>query len=240
MFIGRDSSCIRASGTEHITLMYFCVFIIKMTQLEDISKKLKFRLSLPLPGIDAQMKMAHLERRINFSHSKIPDYARMGAVLILLYEDEGALKTCFIERTQYDGVHSGQIAFPGGKREPEETLEQTALRETEEEVGVQQTDIVILGQLTALYIPPSNFLVHPFVGAISYKPSFILQAEEVAEVFEIKIDELSDERFRGEKIISLSSGVTVQTPYFGYQGKTVWGATAMIISEFLEVLDAIG
>jgi mutator protein MutT len=210
-----------------------------MTQLEEFSKKLKYRLSLPLPGIEAQLRMAHLERRINLAHHKIPDYARMGAVLILLYEDEGAFKTCFIERTQYDGVHSGQIAFPGGKMEPGETLEQTAVREAAEEIGVRQEDVNILGQLTALYIPPSNFLVHPFVGTISYKPAFFPQVAEVAEVVEVKIDDLADERFRGEKKITLSSGNTVETPFYGLSGKTVWGATAMIISEFIEVLNVI-
>lgn len=222
-----------------ISLMYFCVLICIMTSLEEFSKKLKYRLSLPLPGIQAQLKMAHLERRINYSHLKIPDYARMGAVLILLFEEEGSLKTCLIERTQYDGVHSGQIAFPGGKKEPDESLEETAVREAEEEIGVRQTDITLLGRLTELYIPPSNFLVHPFVGIIPYKPSFLLQPEEVAGLYEIKIDDLSDERLRGEKKITLGSGITVQTPFFGFQGKTVWGATAMIISEFLEVLEAI-
>lgn len=210
-----------------------------MTQLEELSKKLKYRLSLPLPGIEAQLKMAHLERRLNITRYKIPDYARMGAVLILLYEDEGVLKTCFIERTQYDGVHSGQIAFPGGKKEPGETLEQTAVREAEEEIGVKQGDIMLLGHLTELYIPPSNFLVHPFVGAISYKPDFFPQATEVAEVFEIKIDDLADVQLRGEKKITLGNGNILETPFFGIQGKTVWGATAMIISEFLEVIENI-
>jgi 8-oxo-dGTP pyrophosphatase MutT (NUDIX family) len=210
-----------------------------MTQLEEISKKLKYRLSLPLPGIEAQLKMAHLERRLNFSHYKIPEYARLGAVLILLFEDADNLKTCFIERTRYDGVHSGQIAFPGGKKEPEETLKQTALREAEEEIGVIRADVQLLGQLTELYIPPSNFLVHPFVGAISYKPSFFPQAAEVAEVVEIKIDDLADTRFRGEKKITLSNGMSVQTPYYDLHGKTVWGATAMIISEFMEVVGAV-
>jgi 8-oxo-dGTP pyrophosphatase MutT (NUDIX family) len=210
-----------------------------MTLLEELSKKLKHRLSLPLPGADAQLKMAHLERRLNQARFKIPDYARMGAVLILLFEDEGTVHTCFIERTQYDGVHSGQIAFPGGKKEPGETLEQTALREAEEEIGVRQSDVLLLGQLTELYIPPSNFLVHPFVGSISYKPSFLPHEAEVAALVEVTLDELADVRLRGEKKITLSNGSTVQTPYFGLQGKTVWGATAMIISEFLEVLHGL-
>lgn len=210
-----------------------------MTQLEEISKKLKYRLSLPLPGLEAQLKMAHLERRLNLSHYKVPSYARNGAVLILLFEDDGALKTCFIERTQYDGVHSGQIAFPGGKKEPDESLQQTALREAAEEVGVNPADVELLGQLTELYIPPSNFLVHPFVGAISYRPAFFPQPAEVAEVVEIKIDDLADVRLRGEKQITRSNGTAVQTPFYDVQGKTVWGATAMIISEFMEVVNAV-
>jgi len=203
---------------------------------DDLCRKLNYRLSLPLPGIQAQLKMAHLERRLNYSQRNIPSYARMGAVLILLYEEDDNLKTCFIERTTYDGVHSGQIAFPGGKKEEGETLVQAALREVEEEIGVKQSDVYILGQLTELYIPPSNFLVHPFVGAIPYKPAFFPEPAEVAEVVEIRIDDLSDVKYRGEKKIKLSNGTMVETPYFNLHGKTVWGATAMIISEFLEVI----
>jgi 8-oxo-dGTP pyrophosphatase MutT (NUDIX family) len=163
----------------------------------------------------------------------------MGAVLILLYEEGNTIKTCFIERTQYDGVHSGQIAFPGGKKEADETLEQTALREAEEEIGVNASDVVILGRLTELYIPPSNFLVHPFVGTIDYKPDFLPQEAEVAEVVEFSVDDLADVRLRGQKKIKLSSGSVVETPYFDLHGKIVWGATAMIISEFLEVINTL-
>jgi 8-oxo-dGTP pyrophosphatase MutT (NUDIX family) len=206
---------------------------------EELCRKLSYRLSLPLPGIEAQLKMAHLERRLNYSQRSVPPHARIGSVLILLYEEDGELKTCFIERTTYDGVHSGQIAFPGGRKEENETLVQAALREAEEEIGVKQNDVTVLGQLTELYIPPSNFLVHPFVGAIPYKPAFFPEPAEVAEVVEIKLDELSDARYRGEKKIKLSNGMMVETPYFNLHGKTVWGATAMIISEFLEVMNGI-
>lgn len=206
---------------------------------EEFCRKLSYRLSLPLPGIEAQLKMAHLERRLNYTQRSVPSHARIGAVMILLFEDNDVLKTCFIERTTYDGVHSGQIAFPGGRKEEGETLVQAALRETDEEVGVKQSDIIVLGQLTELYIPPSNFLVHPFVGAITYKPSFFPEPAEVAEVLEVTLDDLSDVRYRGEKKIKLSSGTTVETPYFNLNGKTVWGATSMIISEFLEVLASI-
>jgi len=210
-----------------------------MVSLDQLSKKLKYRLSLPLPGLDAQMKMAHLERRLNFSRFVVPAHARIGAVLILLFEEDGVLKTCFIERTQNEGIHSGQVAFPGGKKEPDETLEQAVLREVEEEIGVPRADVMLLGQLTELYIPPSNFLVHPFVGAISYQPNFFPQADEVAEIIEINLDNLSDERYQGEKKIMLNNGVTVETPCYLLNGKTVWGATAMIISEFLDVVNTL-
>ncbi len=210
-----------------------------MTQLEEISRKFKYRLSLPLPGLNAQLKMAHVERRLNLAHYKIPDYARMGAVLILLFEEDDHLKTILIQRAQYDGVHSGQIAFPGGKKEGDETLEQTALREAEEEVGVRQADIQILGRLTELYIPPSNFLVHPFVGSINYKPLFIPQSDEIDGLIEVAVDTLLDESKRSEKDIELSNGKIVQTPVYEIQNKIIWGATAMMISEFSEVMNAI-
>src|SRR3954469_8035786 len=125
-----------------------------MTELATLAKKLKYRLSLPLPGLDAQLRMAHLERRRNMTLYKIPEDTRIGAVLILLFEVENNIRTVLIQRQQYDGVHSGQIAFPGGKIEDEETLEEAALREAYEEVGVNPTDVQILGALTNLYIPP--------------------------------------------------------------------------------------
>ena len=107
-----------------------------MTQLDSLSKKLKYRLALPLPGLEAQLRMAHAERRNNMVHFKIPDNARIGAVLILLFEEELKIKTVLIQRATYDGVHSGQVAFPGGRKEEEETIEEAAIREAKEEVDV--------------------------------------------------------------------------------------------------------
>jgi 8-oxo-dGTP pyrophosphatase MutT (NUDIX family) len=207
-----------------------------MTELEILSKKLKYRLSLPLPGLEAQLRMAHADRRRNMIHYKIPDDAKIGAVLILLFEDEQKIKTVLIQRPQYEGVHGGQVAFPGGKIEPDETLDQAALREAEEEVGVISKDIKLLGKLTELFIPPSNFLVHPFVGSIEYKPGFQPQQEEVEGIIEVNLDYLLDESRISEKEIILSSGLQLRTPYYDLNGKTVWGATAMMISEFAQIL----
>ena len=140
--------------------------------LKEFSVKLKHRLSLPLPGRDAQLRMANAERRLTISHYKIPQDAKWGSVLILFYEDENKIKLPLILRPTYEGVHSAQVAFPGGRFEPaDENLVNTALRETNEEIGILPGDVEVLGKLTELYIPPSKFLVHPHVGMIKYKPS---------------------------------------------------------------------
>lgn len=209
--------------------------------LEIFSKSLKHRLALPLPGREAQLKMAHAERRLNLSRYKIPQDARWGSVLILLYEDDGTIKFPLILRADYDGVHSGQIALPGGKYEsPDLDLQATALRESQEEIGIRQSDVSIIGKLTELYIPPSNFLVHPYIGTISYKPMFIPDTSEVARIIELDLDTLMDENNLGDKEIKLSSGLTIRTPVFHFQEETVWGATAMMLSEFKSVLFEMG
>ncbi|HNP49934.1 MAG TPA: CoA pyrophosphatase [Bacteroidia bacterium] len=209
--------------------------------LEIFSKSLKHRLALPLPGREAQLKMAHAERRLNLSRYKIPQDARWGSVLILLYEDDGTIKFPLILRADYDGVHSGQIALPGGKYEsPDLDLQATALRESQEEIGVRQSDVSIIGKLTELYIPPSNFLVHPYIGTIAYKPMFIPDTAEVARIIELDLDTLMDENNLGDKEIKLSSGLTIRTPVFHFQEETVWGATAMMLSEFKSVLFEMG
>ena len=209
--------------------------------LSKIGKSLRQRLSLPLPGPEAQYKMANAERRVNSSRIKIPDNHRKGAVLILLYENEN--KICFplILRPEYDGVHSGQIALPGGSFEMEdENLQNTALRETQEEIGIFKNDILVLGSLSSLYIPPSNFLVHPYIGMLKYRPHFVPDETEVAGIIETDLESIMDEKLVGEKVIKLSNGMEIHTPFYGIQNQTVWGATAMILSEMKSLLYEIG
>ena len=209
--------------------------------LEELSRQLRQRLVLPLPGTDAQYKMANAERRVNSSRIKIPDNHRKGAVLILLYENEN--KICFplILRPEYDGVHSGQIALPGGSFEMEdENLQNTALRETQEEIGIFKNDILVLGSLSSLYIPPSNFLVHPYIGMLKYRPHFVPDDTEVAGIIETDLESIMDEKLVGEKVIKLSNGMEIHTPFYGIQNQTVWGATAMILSEMKSLLYEIG
>src|SRR5215210_3422385 len=121
--------------------------------LDSLSNKLRHRLSLPLPGREAQLRMAHSQRRENMLRYKVPEDARKGAVLVLFFEEENRIKFPLILRQEYKGVHSGQMALPGGKHEETDAvLEDTALRETEEEIGIFREEIEIIGRLTEVYI----------------------------------------------------------------------------------------
>lgn len=209
--------------------------------LSELSRQLKQRLVLPLPGQEAQYRMANAERKINVGRFKIPDTARKSAVLILLYESDGTIFFPLIVRPEYEGVHSGQVALPGGSfEETDETLQHTALRESQEEIGIFKNDVQILGQLSSLYIPPSNFIVQPYVGVLTYQPFFKADENEVAQILQIDLEKLLDETHVKEKTIKMSNGMEIHTPYFHFQNQTVWGATAMILSELKSVLFEIG
>ena len=209
--------------------------------LTELSRSLKQRLSLPLPGPEAQYKMANAERRISYSRLKIPADSKRSAVLILLYESGKTIKFPLIVRPVYDGVHSGQVALPGGRYEEEDkNLQFTAIRETVEETGILKKNFKIIGKLSDLYIPPSNFLVTPFVGIHSSKPIFVPDKKEVARIVELDMEKIMDEKLIREKKIKLSNGVSMLTPYFDLNGLVVWGATAMILSEFRSVIYETG
>jgi 8-oxo-dGTP pyrophosphatase MutT (NUDIX family) len=162
---------------------------------------------------------------------------RLGAVLVLLYLRENNIHLLLTKRRPDLHSHAGQISFPGGRHEASETLLATALRETEEEVGIIQTAVQSLGQLTSIYIPPSGFLVHPFVGWYQNggEPEFTPSEAEVAQIIEVPLTTLLDPAtavvepwdFKGHEVL---------VPYFSIQGHKVWGATAVMLSEFLERL----
>jgi 8-oxo-dGTP pyrophosphatase MutT (NUDIX family) len=196
---------------------------------------LKKELAKELPGKDFQLRMAP-EIRIQ---RKTKASAKKAAVLILLYPDEQLFFTVFIKRTKYLGIHSGQISLPGGKMEKNDTdISATALREAEEEIGIKRNDVEILGYLSQLLIPVSNMLVFPVIGFIPYRPNFIKQPGEVDELIETSIDMfLHPEAIqkKNEKILFRKAVI----PFYNIDGNHIWGATAMIISEFAELLQRI-
>ena len=200
--------------------------------ISQLSEKLKN----PLPGESAhEVMQASSNLRLNFK----PNHrTRKSAVLILFYPYQGQIYFPLILRPAYDGVHSGQVAFPGGRYElSDENLIRTALREAQEEIGLRLTDVKILGTLTELFIPPSNFFVLPVIGCIPYRPDFFPDAREVEDVFQIKLDEISDNSIVGSSDI-IVRGEQVIAPHYEVQGHKIWGATAMMISELLSVLNS--
>ena len=200
-------------------------------------EEIKNALKQPLPGKKGQYLMAPGYR---------PDYEldevmkfnpRIGGVLLLLDPYGGELNVILTLRKQYDGTHSGQMSFPGGKREAADTdLIQTALRETHEEIGVAPQQICVIGQLSELYIPPSNFLVYPTVGVLTGKTVFKKEEDEVEEIVEIPLTFFLDEKNRSKTNIKVIGDTTVEVPAYLYQGYTIWGATAIMMSEFVYLL----
>lgn len=206
-----------------------------MNDFTTFVEKLSLRLQKPLPGQDAHDKMAS-EGRLKFMMPSPNERTRESAVLILFYPANNEIFIPLILRPQYDGVHGGQMAFPGGRAEKEdENLIRTAMREAQEEIGVRLTDITVIGQLTKLYIPPSNFFVQPVIGFMNKKPNFYPDAREVDKVIEIALQEIINPAIIGRKILTVR-GVEINAPFYQIQEHTVWGATAMMISELLTVI----
>lgn len=198
--------------------------------------------ALSLPDFDAaaaQKRMAPITRPIRRSDAQ-PGQARLGGVLILLYCYQQELYLVLTRRREDLNNHAGQISFPGGKHEANETLQETAVREAQEEIGVDPAALTILGQLTPLYIPPSDFEVHPTVAwcANGQRPVFYPSDAEVAEVLEVPLRHLFHPETRIEEMWNLR-GYDVLVPYFNVDGHKVWGATAMMLSELVERLRRI-
>jgi 8-oxo-dGTP pyrophosphatase MutT (NUDIX family) len=206
----------------------------------DFIKQLRLKLKQPLPGREAQFKMASDIRLTNFQYQSMTDRAIRSGVLVLLFPFGKSIWMVLIKRAIDKSVHSGQISLPGGKYEKEDAdLEQTALRETHEEVGVNPSRIKILGNLTELFIPPSNFIVYPFVGYCNEKPVFIPDSNEVDCIIEADINDFLNPINRKLKEIIIRNEFKITTPVFEIQGHSVWGATGMILSEFTEIIREI-
>jgi len=190
-----------------------------------------------LGGLASQIKMIPKERDIPSLRDIELSKPRRAAVLALFYPDKNHLtKFLLILRPDYDGTHASQISFPGGKYELEDgSLEITALRETSEEVGITMDRIELLKKMTDTYIPPSNFLVSPYVGFSHDIPKFITN-HEVEEIVEVNLADLLSDQTVSSKNLSTSYMQNIEVPCFKLNNRTVWGATAMMLSEIKDLI----
>lgn len=198
------------------------------------------QLKLNLPGEDVQYKMAPYRQRLDKSTIAAMNPKHSG-VLMLLYEKENSWFTVFTQRKKYAGVHSGQMSLPGGKLEKsDDNLIATSLREAEEEVGVPRQRIEVLGLLSELYIPPSNFLVQPVVGYLKEPSLFKAQEKEVEKIVEIPISFFKNDSNIKLIKMQLNNSIYTKVPAYVYQEHIIWGATAIVLSEFSEVCKLAG
>lgn len=194
---------------------------------------------IPLPGHASQMKMSPKYRNeLIEKQRELRKYSRKASVMALFYPDhDNTTMLILILRKTYKGVHSAQVGFPGGKLEPEDpSLEYAALRETFEEVGVPINDIKVIRALTDLYIPPSNFTVYPFFGVTLKTPRFLKQDDEVEDLIEVTLNDFMNDAHVSSQMLMTSLGKEVEVPVFKLNGHTVWGATAMMLSEIKDLL----
>jgi 8-oxo-dGTP pyrophosphatase MutT (NUDIX family) len=204
--------------------------------MNSLIELLKAELQKTLPGTDVQWEMASSDRMLK-DFPRVPgDDARVAAVLILLYPLNGSVYTVLMQRHNYNGVHGGQISLPGGKMEPsDQNIIQTALREANEETGIDPEGISVIGTLTPLFIPVSNTVVTPVVGWADEKPAFNPQPEEVEFLINANINRFTDPSCIRNKPMNIR-GEEYIVKYFDYEGYVIWGATAMILHEFLSIL----
>lgn len=206
--------------------------------MDELISKLSEQFRNELPGWDSHQKMMNYKRPKPDNIRQIDPDARESAVLALLYPYQNEIYTVLMQRHVYEGTHSGQISFPGGKREKsDKDLRETALREANEELSIDSKKVQILGELTQVYIPPSRYLVSPFLGIVSARPQFVPEAAEVNEIIEVPVSQFLDPSKLKEKyhfIPTLNSKIKIR--YFDVDQRVVWGATAMMLSEITEIL----
>ncbi len=190
-----------------------------------------------LPGEQVHLEMIPY-RKLKGAYNLDQKNARASAVLCLLQKTNKSLSCLLIERQDDGGKHSGQIAFPGGKKDKTDSnLQYTALRETHEEVGIPSREIEVLGELTSVYIPVSNFLVQPFLGILNQPQELILSPNEVKSAFWIDLDELIHPNSKQCKSIKNHNGMILKDiPCFELNNKIVWGATSLILNELKAII----
>lgn len=205
----------------------------------ELVQKIKRILPEALTGEISHLKMIPFERRVNLNPAREVLDPVAGSVLILLYPENGFIGTILIKRTEDNGVHSGQISFPGGKRDSQDLSPvHTALREAEEEIGIDTGKIEIIGTLSPLYVSPSNFEITPVIGFTKNMGTLLLNPTEVAYTIALPLENIDS--YRTHTDISVRGFTLRQVPCFNLGGHIIWGATAMILQELLDVMEKAG
>ena len=205
---------------------------------QKVLRSLEARLKKPKPGLLAQLDMSPDPRPGRKVYHEVQATCLHAGVLLLLYPVEGQFRLLLTRRTEQVLHHRAQISFPGGQQEPDEDLRATAIRETQEELGIDTTNFQELGTLTPLYIPPSNYCIYPLVAAAESRPSFRPSPKEVAELLEIPLAHLLDAKNRTEQVWRLR-GQDVKVPFYSFKHHKIWGATAMVLAEFLAIVTEV-
>jgi 8-oxo-dGTP pyrophosphatase MutT (NUDIX family) len=176
--------------------------------------------------------------RHGWSPGLLPDDARPAAALLVLYPVDGVAAFLLTKRSSALPQHRGQVSLPGGAVDEGETLEQAALREAQEEIGLDPSRVTLLGGLTSLHIPVSGFVLTPFVGTVASSPAVVVEQREVERVIEVPVAALIDPA-RHRRVTRLHDGIEMDMPYFDLDGEHVWGATAMVLAEFAALLGVV-
>ena len=192
-------------------------------------------LKKPLPGLSAQLDMAPIPRPGTVAFPEKEENSIPAGVLVLFFPKSDAVALALTQRSDKLPIHQAQISFPGGRQEANESLEKTALREAEEELGISTGGCRILGTLTPLYIPPTNFCIHPTVAGMILRPEFLPSEFEVSEVLEFPLTSLLDKSTVQRELWTIR-GAPVDVPFFSFHGHKIWGATAMVLAELGRVV----